>query len=296
MDSPSKNKLRPKTGDLSTPPRDRLIPVRDVASLLGCTESEIERMAEHMGLTFEPLPWRGVYLTCLPFSDALALHLAMRAPVDSGGAFESAEAEAALQAERERADVAERELGALRRQEQARERLLTQAADRLNDLELIVAERGRIDRELEAIRAQLLESQARARDLANRLQIAEESRLLLEEQQASRVADEAEAREQAEQALAAQEALQSQWLALRQKGRRDRQADRLRSLRRTLELASLVERNLENYCDRLEQRLLDHGVTPLPEEDWAQIDLPDRDWSDWNPGLGEASEPGDDQA
>ena len=146
MDPESRNKLRPKTGDLATPPRDRLVPVRDMASLMGCTEAEIERMVEHLGLGFEPLPWRGVFLTCLTLSDALVLHLAMRAPV---GDHEDPHAErwqAKLEAERERTQAAQREWKALQEQVEARESRMGQWADRLNDLELIVAERGRIDR------------------------------------------------------------------------------------------------------------------------------------------------------
>lgn len=263
MDSNARSPLRHKTGDLATPPRDRLMPVRDLAGLTGRTESEIERLAGHMGLPFEALRWRGVFLPCLTLPDAFALHLALRTPV--GESSESAELEElrqALRAERDRTQSEERRRLELEERLAAREQQMGQWADRLNDLELIVAERERIDRELEALRAQWQEAQVRQRDLVQRLQFSEEHRLLLEKAHAVRQADEAEAAAEAERAREAQATLQQQWIALRERGRRERLAERLRSLRRTLELANLVELNLENYCDRLERRLLQHGVPP----------------------------------
>lgn len=256
--------MRHKTGDLATPPRDRLMPLRDLAGLTGRTESEIERLAGHMGLTLEALPWRGVFLTCLTLPDAFALHLALRTPVgESSESVELEELRQALRVEVERTQAEERRRIELEERLALREQQMGHWADRLNDLELIVSERERIDRELEALRAQLQEGQVRQRDLAQRLQLSEENRVLLEKAHAARQADEAEAAAEAERAREAQATLQQQWIALRERGQRERLAERLRSLRRTLELANLVELNLENYCDRLEKRLLQHGV-PTP--------------------------------
>ncbi|MCA9003213.1 MAG: hypothetical protein KDB61_14920, partial [Planctomycetes bacterium] len=72
-----------KTGNLSSPPRERLVPLRDLASLFGCTEADLLRWAQFASLVPEPLAWRGAEIPCLTLPDAFRLHLSMRSVAEA---------------------------------------------------------------------------------------------------------------------------------------------------------------------------------------------------------------------
>ncbi|HRV82919.1 MAG: hypothetical protein H6830_01010 [Planctomycetes bacterium] len=283
-----------RTADLATAPRERLLPLGDLAQLLGCESHEIERWALALGLRLEPLAWRGVQLLALRMQDALAVHLAVRTPAAPtpepiripvpDPALERAweeernlrlAAEAANQALQTRLDRREAEMGILE--------------DRLDDLERVLVERRRLERELEALRAQSAEANVRQRELVERLQAVEETRRFLEQAVAERNELEQEleelrtegnraneeqqawserlqaaevVRQRLEADLEASEQCAEQRLeSLRQveqnvRERRQRTLSRVQSLRRRLRLAGQVEENLEHYCERLEARLV----------------------------------------
>ncbi len=289
-----------KTANLSTPARERLVPMRDLASLFGCTEEELARWAECLAMVPEALQWRGVDLPSLRLSNAFKLHLAMRSMAD-----DSAEQADLRTLELQRAlKVRDRELGQSRaellrlesRVDQRDAELKALMAD-VGGLERNVAQRADIHRDLANVQklyveaqaqkselllkltqsqqthrdlnAALKQTQARFDDMRVRLESARETvreaeaaieRIEQNADQATQVQAEqlALAKQRAQDAEAAMLALQPEPEELKHRalGRR-KTAGKLRALRATCATATAVERNLERYCNRLEERLGD---------------------------------------
>ena len=161
-----------KTANLSTPVRERLVPLRDLASLFGCTEAELARWAECLSMVPESLQWRGSELPSLSLPNAFQLHLAMRSMAEDSS---------------ESSDLRTRELrGALEERElelaQARGELLRLEArveqgdlelkalmEGVGELERTVAKRIGIHKDLANVQKLYVEAQAQKSELVLKL-------------------------------------------------------------------------------------------------------------------------------
>ncbi len=156
MNPSRRDSYRRKTGDLATPPRDRLVPIRDLASLLACTESDIENLCDKMGITLEPLTWRGVVLASVTFEDMLHLHVALRLRMVEGEPVEGRKQLAAeLAAEQDLRRSAEDHIAALELHILRRDKEMAVWEDRLSELEIVVDERRKFEQDVLALRIRL---------------------------------------------------------------------------------------------------------------------------------------------
>ncbi len=157
-----------KTANLSSSPRDRLVPMRDLASLFGCSEPEIARWAECMSIPQESLDWRGSQLACLSLQDAFRLHLAMRAIAEDsteGTDARSRELHQSLNLKDQALQQARSELSALESRVEQRDSEFETLMEGVGELEKTVAERAGVRRELAELQKLYVESQAKQSEL-----------------------------------------------------------------------------------------------------------------------------------
>lgn len=174
---------QPKSANLSAPARDRLVPVRDLANLFGCTEPEIVKWADCMSLVQENLDWRGSELSCLTLQDAFRLHLAMRAmaedPIQAAD-LRTLELRRTLERKEQDLEQTRTELRALGTSIEQRNNELQTLMTGVGQLEQAVAERAGVHRELEGVKKLYVESQAQQSELVFKWSGAQEA---LREQQ-----------------------------------------------------------------------------------------------------------------
>jgi hypothetical protein len=152
-----------KTTNLSSPPRDRLVPLRDLADLFGCSEPEIAIRAESLLLMPVPLIWRGKELSALTLPDAFELHLSMyTAPEGSTDAAElrrSDLSQALSQRERELARTREK-LQDFENRGELRDKEVQALMDGLGDLERTVIDRAGVHQDLAGMQKLYVQSRA----------------------------------------------------------------------------------------------------------------------------------------
>ncbi|MFT4647439.1 MAG: hypothetical protein ACI9X4_000651 [Glaciecola sp.] len=152
-----------KTTNLSSPPRERLVPLRDLADLFGCSEPEIAIRAESLLLIPVPLIWRGMELFGLTLLDAFRLHLSMRtASEDSTDAADLRRIElsqALSRRERELAKTRE-EIQDFETREELREKEMKALMEGLGDLERTVIDRAGVYQDLAGMQKLYVESRA----------------------------------------------------------------------------------------------------------------------------------------
>jgi hypothetical protein len=168
-----------KTGNLSSPPMDRLVPLRDLAKVFGCTEGDLERWAEGSAMVAEPLLWRGVEIRCLTLPDAFRLHWSMRATAEEP--TESVELRRALQDRSLALAQAQGEVHRLQARIQQRDEELKALMEGVGGLERAVAERANVHRDLAEVQALYVQSQAQQSELTLRLSRSEQAQQELQD-------------------------------------------------------------------------------------------------------------------
>lgn len=291
-----------KTANLSSPARDRLVPLRDLANLFGCTEREITQWAKCSSMDLESLEWRGSNLNCLTLHDAFRLHLGMRSMAEGPTESMDLRSNELRMALREKDRELKRVRGRAKSLEQRvelRDGQLGELMEGVGDLERTVAGRAGVRRELASVQKLFVQAQVEQSSLIIKLSQAEQSA-----KRAQRILGETQAlfhasQDQLAQAKAAQEATNARLQAMERQAQRmkgieaerqkaadaraaqaraallqiqpkldwleDRRLARLRTsqrmwaLKRTCATSMAVERNLERYSNRLEQRLRNRG-------------------------------------
>ena len=161
-----------KTANLSTPVRERLVPIRDLASLFGCTEADLGRWAQCLSLEPEALQWRGSELPSLSLADAFKLHLAMRSMAeDSNGSTDLRTRE--LRASLEERDIelaqARGELQRLESRVEQGDMELKSLMEGVGELERTVAKRVDLHKDLANVQKLYVEAQTQKSELVLKL-------------------------------------------------------------------------------------------------------------------------------
>ena len=287
-----------KTANLSSPARDRLVPLRDLASLFGCTEEEIAKWALCLTMSLEPLDWRGSQVLCLTLENAFQLHLAIRAMAEGPSEIVDLRTrELRMTLKAKEGELVESHGRALELEQRVahRDQELQALMRSVAELEQTVAKRADALQELVGVQKLYVDSQAQQSELVLKLSNARrDTRLSKSDQDETResvqqlqhevaqkqavmhgakqrinqleVLSEQQARDLAaaeKRAAAANiSAIQAQSETkdvARLRSSRQRSARKLNSLRRRFTACRMSEENLERYSDRLEQRLRDRG-------------------------------------